>query len=823
MASLWAQQTNTFMTITTSPAGGAFLVDGQAYRSSAVFSWTIGSTHVIEALQDTVPAAYDPTTIATAAYLQDLPECYRVFTGWTDSSGQVAGIDPSAATISVTADPTLSQLVVNYTVNCLVFIDFYGNNPPAWPNSCDSNPPLPAGSSIPEGVVWASGGLLHKCYWNNTAEYVVVPDPITVAVYPSPGWLFQQWGLPDASLTGPVNTITVGDVSGLPGKYIMTPEFVPGERVRFMTAPAGFDVVVDHAPTRTIQESGATVFSPCAADEMTPPPVEPFPSAIPGKCWGDYDFLIGSTHTVGAPSPQIGIHGDHWVFSSFSGAVNSSGIYTVPSQPDLVTANFLPAASISWITVPPGLKLTVDGVSTQSGGGYWGVNSTHSLSAPARQRDASNKVWDFVSWSDGGGATQNYTVPATALNGGVQLIATFIYDAAASANSLLTVQSSPTGLTVQVNGQPCLAPCTLSEPNGTAVNIAAAPAQTSGPGTQYLFQSWSDLGAPAHQVTLNTDTTVTANYSTQYLLTAAASPAASGTFIVSPLTASGYYNAGSVVTLTEQAASDYRFSQWSGGLSGIAPTGTVTMLGPVAVTGYFQKLADTPGVFVQNAAGQTPLPIVAPGSLISIFGANLAPSVLAGPTDPVAQTLDGVVVTTSGNILPLMFVSPWQINALLPSGLTPGDYDLTVSSLSNPDILTSVTVARNAPGLLTNSVSNQNYALALHQNGSLITPSSAALPGETVTVLGTGFGPFTLPYIDGFPAPQSPQNPLIDPVSVSLGGTVLTPAFAGAAPGFVGLVSVQILIGSTVPTGTTLELTATVNGVSSNTVLLPVQ
>ena len=124
MASLWAQQTNTFMTITTSPSGGQFKVDGQPYVSSAVFSWVIGSRHVIQVLEDQIPASYDPTTIATRASLSQLPSCFRRFNGWTDSSGQVSGIDDGSLVITVTADPALSQLVANYTESCLVFLNF---------------------------------------------------------------------------------------------------------------------------------------------------------------------------------------------------------------------------------------------------------------------------------------------------------------------------------------------------------------------------------------------------------------------------------------------------------------------------------------------------------------------------------------------------------------------------------------------------------------------------------------------------------------------------------------------------------------------------
>ena len=821
-AALWAQQsTNTFVTITSSPAGATFVVDGQPYVSSAAFSWVVGSRHTVEALQDNIPTAFDPTTIATSAYLDQFPSCYRVFGTWTDSSGQVNGVDDSSQLITVTADPALTTLVANYTVNCLVFLDFYGSNPPAWPNTCDSNPPLPSGSSIPQGVVIATAGLAHHCYWNNSAEYVTIPNALTLAVYPSPGWLFQKWELPDATMTGPVNTIPIENYSTL--LYSLTPVFTATERVRFLTTPPGLQVAVDHQLIPTIREAGATIFSPCASNEMWPPPVQPFPSAIPSMCYGDFDFLPGSAHTVAVPTPQLDSMGNRWVFGTFTGSVSSSGSYTVPNQPDLVTANFLPSANISWITTPAGLKLTIDGVTTVSGGGYWGINSTHSLSALLRQRDSSNKVWDFQNWSDGGAATHTYTVPATAIDGGVDLIATYVYDPVASANSLLTVQSSPTGLTLQVNGQPCLTPCSLSEPNGTSVQVSAPPTLTSGPGTAYTFQSWSDLASPAHQIKLNTDTTVTANYGTQYLLTAAASPANGGIFTQNPVSATGFYPAGTAVTISASPAEDYRFTQWSGGLTGTGYRESVTMNGPVSVTGYFQKEADTPGVFVENAAGQTPMPIVAPGSLIAIYGANLAPGLVMGPTDPVSQTLDGVVVTSAGYIFPLLYVSPNQINAYLPIGMTPGNYDLNISSMSEPDILTSFTVARNAPGLLTNLVDNIYYALALHQDGSLITPTAPAQIGETITLLGTGFGPLTLPYIEGFPAPAAPQNPLVDPVSVSVGGSTLTPVWSGAAPGYIGLISVQVTLNNTVPAGTTLELTATVNGVTSNTVLLPVQ
>jgi uncharacterized protein (TIGR03437 family) len=51
----------------------------------------------------------------------------------------------------------------------------------------------------------------------------------------------------------------------------------------------------------------------------------------------------------------------------------------------------------------------------------------------------------------------------------------------------------------------------------------------------------------------------------------------------------------------------------------------------------------------------------------------------------------------------------------------------------------------------------------------------------------------------------------------------LTPEWAGAAEGMVGTALVKLTIDSQVPTATTLNIQMTANGVSSNTVQLPVQ
>src|SRR5581483_5796055 len=123
----------------------------------------------------------------------------------------------------------------------------------------------------------------------------------------------------------------------------------------------------------------------------------------------------------------------------------------------------------------------------------------------------------------------------------------------------VTVASSPAGLSLSVDGSSCTSPCAFQWTVGSSHTMAAAAIST-GPGTQYGFASWSDGGAATHTVTApSTTTTYTASFTTQYFLTAAASPSAGGS--IAP--ASGWVNAGTVVQVSATANGGYQFTGFS--------------------------------------------------------------------------------------------------------------------------------------------------------------------------------------------------------------------------------------------------------------------
>jgi uncharacterized protein (TIGR03437 family) len=113
-----------------------------------------------------------------------------------------------------------------------------------------------------------------------------------------------------------------------------------------------------------------------------------------------------------------------------------------------------------------------------------------------------------------------------------------------------------------------------------------------------------------------------------------------------------------------------------------------------------------------------------------------------------------------------------------------------------------------------------NYALAMHADGSLVTTASPAEAGETISLLGTGFGPYQKPVLLGF-FPFSPPPALADSVALSVGGMKPT-SKTMAAPGFTGMDLTQF----EVPTGLSkspVPVLVSINGEESNTVMLPVK
>jgi uncharacterized protein (TIGR03437 family) len=468
--------------------------------------------------------------------------------------------------------------------------------------------------------------------------------------------------------------------------------------------------------------------------------------------------------------------------------------------------------------VPNGLKLTVDGRPNFASYDFvWGLGTTHTVSAPGNQFDASGRQYTFKSWSSSGSQSQSYVVDQSAVDNGYRDTANF------SVLSRVMVQSSPSGLNVQVDGTSCTTPCSIDRPSGAQLRVTAPKNLSLGDSARMEFVSWSDSAASDHTFTVDKDySVVTANYRTSYRLSAASDPGNGVSFQFDPSSSDMFYPQDTPVTVTATANPGFKFRRWDGDLTGTYPAGMVTMSSPRGIIARLDKIPFIAPAGVKNAVGDTPNSAVAPGSIISIFGESLSPVLEIGRVNPLAQSIAGVTVTVSDRILPLLYVSPNQINAQVPSDLADGDYTLQVHNTGQDDISASFSVTRNSPGLFFQTLDSTQYGLALHNDGSVVTPDNPAKAGEILSLLGTGFGPYNGLVIDGF-FPPNPAPAVADSVSLATGDQVMSIMSSIAAPGYTGLTVTKFKVPDNMDSGATVPVKVIVNGAASNTVMVPIQ
>ena len=780
--------------VSTFPSGAMFTVDGTPYSSAAYFTWTAGSKHTLAFVANSGPAIQ----------LNDPQGTKYSFSGWKDSKGQLLATNDIVQV--VTADPTITSYVAS--VNVLYRVQLKLQDPlssPGSPPTCGA-PGSQASGSSRAGVVYLSG----TCYWADATVYLPA-GLVSLNAFPYPGYVFDGWtsniGVLDSSLRQFV----------LQSAIVLGARFSPAKRVRFLTSPANFSVLIDRTPIPT------TSSIPCATAALQAPFLTggPFSGQTP-LCLGEFDFANGSQHILSAPSPQSDDSGNVFVFDSWSIGGGQNTIYTANTTniPDLITAKFVPGARVSFLTTPTVLKLKVDGRDNWPSLNFvWAIGSKYTVTAPAEQFDAAGRKYVFKGWSNGGAATQDIVLDASAATkGGLRLTAN--YDLLSRTVIGSTIQS----LKIRVDGADCLTPCVVDRPNGGTASVSAPLTIALSDVSRYEFTVWQDGGGADRTVTFNKDyQTINANYRVSNKLTAVSDPDGGADFRFDPPSVDGFYSADASVMVTAAVKPGFKFRRWDGDLDGTSRVAAVFLSAPRIVRAMLDRIPYIAPAGVKNSAGDTPAQGVAAGSIISIYGANLATRYEVGPATPLAQSIAGVVLLLGDRLLPIVYVSPEQINAQLPDDLVEGAYSLTVKNDGFADVTAPFSVVRNAPGLFFNAINQKQYVLALHEDGTAITPVSPARRNELVTLLGTGFGPYTRRVPEGFAVPDTPIASIADTAEVVAGAVRLQPTFTGAAPGFVGIASSKIRITADLPGASSVELRIVVNGQDSNTVLLPIE
>jgi uncharacterized protein (TIGR03437 family) len=219
---------------------------------------------------------------------------------------------------------------------------------------------------------------------------------------------------------------------------------------------------------------------------------------------------------------------------------------------------------------------------------------------------------------------------------------------------------------------------------------------------------------------------------------------------------------------------------------------------------------------VVNAAdGQLP---VAPGGLISIYGQQMSPVNIATSQIPLPTALGDSCLTVNGVAVPMLFVSPQQINGQLPVNVD-GNAQMTLRTPGGISDNFNFGILPAAPSIFRSGTAGPETGLATitrADNGELITPTNPVHPGDSIVIWATGLGR-TTPSIDsGMPAPSDPLPYAVIQPTVLIGGVALDIQYAGLVPGSVGLYQINATVPRSVPLGLSMPLLVTQGGSSTS-------
>lgn len=186
-----------------------------------------------------------------------------------------------------------------------------------------------------------------------------------------------------------------------------------------------------------------------------------------------------------------------------------------------------------------------------------------------------------------------------------------------------------------------------------------------------------------------------------------------------------------------------------------------------------------------------------PGSIVSLYGSDLAHGILAASGSTLPESLLQTSVYIGNVRAPLFFVSNQQINAFIPYETSPGPASIRVERNGLSSRSESISIQDVSPGI---------FAPVAHADANQpVSSLSPAHAGEYLVLYAEGLGRLA----------EKPQ--------VTIGGVRAPMISASLAPGFPGIYQVQVQVPDDAPNGAAVPISLTILGVTSNQVEIAIQ
>lgn len=212
-------------------------------------------------------------------------------------------------------------------------------------------------------------------------------------------------------------------------------------------------------------------------------------------------------------------------------------------------------------------------------------------------------------------------------------------------------------------------------------------------------------------------------------------------------------------------------------------------------------------MMVVNGASFGSAQPIAGGSFATAFGQNLCPQTMAGDWIAPGQlptTLGGCSVSVNGMAAMLQYVSPGQVNFIMPAGVGSGQANVTVNNGSQTNSATAMTGV-SGPGMFALNGMGMGEGAMLNAGMWRTGPFSSTTNGQPT---------YLAVYATGMDLSTKPQ--------VTIGGMPVDVMWYGNAPGFVGLQQINVTLPASMAGVGRVPVMVTSNGQNSNVTFMHV-
>ncbi len=427
--------------------------------------------------------------------------------------------------------------------------------------------------------------------------------------------------------------------------------------------------------------------------------------------------------------------------------------------------------------------------------------NTHFYGTSALAQDASGKVfWLIIGGEDNFGllntvdvydfAADRWLPPDASLNlptlrsrPGSAVLGGWVYTVGGNTGST-------GGTTVAINERFKVDGLTLISPNQPPLMIVPVTQQIALPGRELAFVvSAQDLGSGV-PISIAAEGLPTG---ASFIVANETNNSARGTFRWTPTAADVGRNITVNFTASDGSLADVKIVQIS-----------VTQASPLTAV---------------NAADFKVAPL-AVDSIAAAFGTNLAPRIEIAQSIPLPLGLADTMLTINGIPAPLFFVSPTQINFVVPAGLNPGSATVIVTNPQGSYALGNIQITASAPAIFTANASGSGDAAAQATADGITfqqPPFDVVVNGNPniLVLYATG--------VRGVPAANpSDGNGVAESVTVTIDGRAANVLYAGAQGSFAGLdqINVELPAALAGQGARRVEVVVTVGGVTANRVTI---